>query len=266
MIPAYRAAEAVGDVVAGVLPFVDHVIVVDDACTQESGLLVEARFSGDPRVEVLRHQGNRGVGAAMKTGFHRALYLGADIVLKVDADGQMDPRYISQMVRILEANPRISLVKGNRFFDSAVTRLMPGLRLLGNSALTFLVRLTSGYWNGIDPTNGFFAISGRALRRIKIDRLADRYFFEISLLVELGMRRGQIAEIEMPARYDAATSSLSIGRTLVTFPGRLFSAFCRRVFWQYIVSDMNVGSLFLGIGLPLLAFGLLAGVMLETQS
>lgn len=253
VIPAYRAAETVVDVVRAVLPYVDTVIVVEDCCPQECGLIVTSAFAHLPHVEVLRHQANRGVGGAMKTGIRRALQLGADIVVKIDADGQMDPQHIPEMVRILRDHPRIALVKGNRFFDSSVTGVMPGARLLGNSALTLLVRMASGYWNGIDPTNGYLAVRAERLQRMRLDRLADRYFFEISLLCRFGMRRTDVAELDMAARYNGERSSLSLGRIVASFPLQLSAVFLRRIFWQYIVADMNVGSLFLVVGTLLLA-------------
>ncbi len=255
VVPAYRGSNTISAVVAGCLDYVDRVVVVDDGCPEETGLVVETHFPGERRVEVLKHQVNRGVGAAMKTGIRRALQLGATVVIKVDADGQMDPRHIPQMVALLDANPRLALVKGNRFFDGSVARVMPGIRLLGNSTLTLLVRMTTGYWNGIDPTNGFIALRAETLRRLDLAHLADRYFFEISLLVALGLRRADIAEVEVPARYGNERSSLSIWKTIATFPQRLGTAALRRIVWQYIIADMNVGSLFLVVGTALSLFG-----------
>ena len=258
VIPAFRAASSLLQVVSDVLPNVDHVIVVDDFCPQECGLDVGSAFAGDPRVEVLRHQANRGVGGAMKTGIRRALQLNADIIVKIDADGQMDPAHIPELVRILKDHPRVALVKGNRFFDGSIARVMPGLRLLGNSALTLLVRMSSGYWNSIDPTNGYFAIKADRIRRMNFDDISDRYFFEISVLCSLGLRRTEIGELDMPARYGAERSSLSIGRVLASFPQQLGARLVKRLGWQYVISDMNVGSLFLIVGslLMLLAIGL----------
>ncbi len=255
VIPLYRAAETIAAVVEAALLVVDHVVVVDDCCSEESGIVVETRFSDEPRVEVLKHQSNRGVGAATKTGIRRAFQLGATYVVKLDADGQMDPLYVPEMIVILQANPRLAIVKGNRFSGSAVVRMMPGIRLLGNSLLTLLVRITTGYWNGIDPTNGFIAMRAETLRRIDLSRLNDRYYFEISLLTELGLRRFEIADYEMPARYGAERSNLAISAAIGSFPIRLARAFARRLLWQYVVSDMNVGSLFLVAGLLLSALG-----------
>ena len=259
LVPAYRAADSVCGVVAAALAHVDRVIVIDDACPQECGLIVELQFAGDPKVEVLRHQTNRGVGGAMKTGIRRALQLDATFVVKVDADGQMEARHIPYMVRALMANPRLALMKGNRFFDGSVARLMPGIRLLGNSILTLLVRFTTGYWNAIDPTNGFVVIRASVLKRTNLEHLADRYFFEISLLTALGLQKLEIGEIETIALYGNNGSSLSVWKTALSFPGKLAGSFIRRIFWQYFISDMNVGSLFLIFGSLLTVLAAIVG-------
>lgn len=255
LIPAFRAANSIAEVVAGALAVVDRVIVIDDACPQESGLVVATKFAAETRVEVLRHQANRGVGGAMKTGIRRALDLGADVIVKLDADGQMDPAHIAPMVQALEMNPRLVMIKGNRFFDGSVSRLMPGIRLFGNSVLTLLVRATTGYWNAIDPTNGFLVIRSAALRRVKLDALADRFFFEISLLTAFGIEKLEIAEFAMLARYGSEVSNLSISKVVWSFPMKLLGSFARRIVWQYLVSDMNIGSLFLVFGVLLSALG-----------
>jgi len=253
VIPAYRASGTIVEVVRSVLPFVDHVIVVDDCCPEKTGLAVASAFASEPNVEVMLHSANLGVGGAMKTGIRRALQLRAYVVVKIDADAQMDPQHIPEMLRILADHPRIALVKGNRFVDSSVARIMPAARLLGNSALTLLVRAASGYWNSIDPTNGYVAVRADQLRRMKVDRLADRYFFEISLLCRFGRQKAEIAEIDIPARYGGEHSSLSVGKVLLAFPGQLCAALLRRIAWQYIIADMNVGSLFLVVGSLLMA-------------
>jgi glycosyltransferase involved in cell wall biosynthesis len=256
VVPAYRAAASLVDVVRGVLPFVDHVIVVDDGCPQSSGLVAEAAFRADGRVEVLRHSTNRGVGAALKTGIARALELRAHFILKLDADGQMDPHFIPAMRDVLLMKPQVGLVKGNRFYNSSVARTMPGIRLFGNSILTLLVRIATGLWSSIDPTNGYVMLRAASLRRIRLESLADRYYFEISLLAALAMRRLEIAEVEMPALYGPHPSSLSIWRTALDFPRRLAGTFAKRLVWQYLVSDMNVGSVMLVLGSLLMAISL----------
>lgn len=255
VVPAYRAADTLPHVVAACLGVVDHVVVVDDACPEDCGSAV----SGE-RVTVVRRERNGGVGAATKTGFAEALKMGADIVVKVDADGQMDTRYIPSMIDFLRSQPEIDLVKGNRFADSATLRRMPPVRLIGNAGLTFLVKFSSGYWTIVDPTNGFIALRSSAIRRINAPSLADRYFFEIDLLCELGLARAAIAELEMPAIYGNEKSSLSIRKALVTFPGKLIARFAKRLLVNYLLVEINVGTICGITGVPLLIAGVVFGV------
>jgi glycosyltransferase involved in cell wall biosynthesis len=259
VIPAYRAASSIADVVAGVMPFVDRVIVVDDCCPERTGDVCRRTFRGEDRIEVIRHAQNAGVGGAMKTGIARALALGATAVVKIDADGQMNPRFIPDMLRVLRANPKLALVKGNRFYDSSVARVMPALRLFGNSVLTLLARVATGFWGSIDPTNGFLVVRASTFHAVRLESLADRYFFEISLLGALGMRKREIGEMEMPAIYGAQRSSLSIRRAIAAFPPKLAATLAKRLLWQYVIADMNVGSVMLVLGATLTTIAVVFG-------
>ncbi|MBV8642692.1 MAG: glycosyltransferase family 2 protein [Candidatus Eremiobacteraeota bacterium] len=256
VVPAYRAAATLARVVERALEVVDEVIVVDDACPERCS---EVLAGAPNRVHVVRREHNGGVGAATKTGIVEALARGAEIIVKVDADDQMDTSYIPHMVAFLQRAPEIDMVKGNRFADPATLYRMPVTRLIGNAGLTFLVKFSTGYWTIVDPTNGFIAVRARALRETNLARLADRYFFEIDLLCAFGLRRRPIAEMEMPAIYAGERSSLSVGTVLLTFPGRLLTRFLRRILVNYFVVEINVGTLCAVIGLPMLLAGLAFG-------
>ncbi|HTD34283.1 MAG TPA: glycosyltransferase family 2 protein [Candidatus Elarobacter sp.] len=256
VVPAYRARTTLRTVVERSLAVADVVIVVDDACPERCGDLVDGF---DARVRVLRHTANRGVGGASKTGLLEALRLGADYAVKVDADDQMDVAYVPEMIAVFEQYPEVDLVKGNRFADAVTLKAMPFARLIGNAGLTLLVKFSSGYWTLVDPTNGFVALRAEALRHVDLERLADRYFFEIDLLCSFGLRRRTIAELEMPAIYGDERSSLSIARVLLSFPPKLAMRFLRRLLINYLVVELNVGSLCGLIGIPLLLFAVVFG-------
>jgi dolichol-phosphate mannosyltransferase len=257
VIPAFRAADTIATVVDQCLCVVDHVIVVDDACPERSGDVFAE--GADPRITVIRRAANGGVGAATKDGFAEALRLGAEYIVKVDADGQMDTRYVPHMIDFLRTQPELDMVKGNRFADPATVQNMPVPRLIGNAGLTLLVKFSSGYWTIVDPTNGYIAVRASALRQLNLARLADRYFFEIDLLCALGLARRAIAELEMPAIYGNEKSSLSISTTLMTFPGRLLVRFLRRILVNYLVVEFNVGTICGVIGFPLLIAAVIFG-------
>ncbi len=256
IIPAYRASRSIRGVVDRALAVTDIVIVVDDACPESSGEMIRDL---DPRVHLVRHESNRGVGGAMKTGIRMALELHAGYIVKIDADDQMDTTYVPHMIEILERYPEIDLVKGNRFADSATLQTMPTTRLIGNAGLTLLVKFSSGYWTIVDPTNGFIALRAETLRQMNFNRLDDRYFFEIDLLCQFGLRRRVIAELEMPAIYAGEHSSLSISRVLLSFPAKLVAGFLRRLLVNYVIVEINVGSLCGVLGLPLLLAAVVFG-------
>ncbi|MBC5810294.1 MAG: glycosyltransferase family 2 protein [Candidatus Eremiobacteraeota bacterium] len=255
VIPAYRARATIRRVIARALPEASFVVVVDDACPEATHEAIEP----DERVHVLRHEVNRGVGGAVKTGIAHALSLGADVIVKVDADDQMDVGFLPFMVRVLERHPEVDLVKGNRFADPETVRVMPAVRLIGNAGLSLLVKISSGYWTISDPTNGFVALRADALRRIDVAKLSERYFFEIDLLCAMGTARRLIAEFEMPPRYAGEHSSLSIGNVLVSFPPKLLARLMRRLFVNYVLMEMNVGTMFGIIGIPLFVAALVFG-------
>jgi dolichol-phosphate mannosyltransferase len=255
VIPAYRAGETIATVVEEALAHADAVVVVDDACPQGSGAIVRDRFGSDDRVRVIERERNGGVGAAVKDGLASAIECGADVAVKLDADGQMDPDFIPLIRRAFANEPSLVCVKGNRFFDAGVLSLMPKRRLFGNAVLSLLVKGSSGYWNLIDPTNGYIALNLNVLKRLPWRSFADSYFFEISMLCELGLRRLPIREIAMPTIYTSAPSSLSIGRVVLEFPPKMFGLFLRRLRVQYFQYDVNLGTLYLVLGALLLLFG-----------
>jgi glycosyltransferase involved in cell wall biosynthesis len=252
VVPAYRTSATLADVITRIPPLVRHVLVVDDASPDDLG--AAATRAADPRVELLRHAVNRGVGGACKTGFARALELGADVVVKLDSDGQMDPARIPALIAPLLA-ARADLVKGNRFWDFELIDRMPATRRWGNLGLSFLVKLASGYWTVFDPCNGFVAMTGGLLARLRREQLAERYFFEISLLCESYLARAVVRDLPMPPVYGDEVSSLSPAKSFFEFVPKLLARAARRIGLFYFVRDFNLVSVFLLAGLPLLLFG-----------
>lgn len=252
VLPAYRSARLIAGVIARIPREIRHVVVVDDASPDE--LQDELLRLADPRLTVVRHTANRGVGGAMKSGFARALELGAEVVVKLDSDGQMDPALIPAFVAPILAG-EADVAKGNRFADLGFIRRIPAVRRFGNLALSFLVKAASGYWGIFDPCNGYLAVSARLLRLIRSDHLADRYFFEISLLCEAYHARARLREVPMQPVYAGEVSSLQPAKILVEFLPRLAVQVLRRIGLSYFVRDFNVVSVFLTAGVPMFFFG-----------
>jgi glycosyltransferase involved in cell wall biosynthesis len=258
VIPCYRVKRHVLGVLAAVPALVDSVYVVDDACPEGSGDLVESACR-DPRVRVLRHAANQGVGGATLTGYRAALADGAAVVVRLDGDGQMDPGAIPLLVRpILDGEA--DYTKGNRFYELEGLASMPRLRLLGNSLLSFACKLSSGYWNVFDPNNGFTAIHADVLRRVPLDKLAQGWFFESDLLFRLGTLRAVVRDVPMPARYGDEESSLRVARVAPGFAWRHLANTGKRIFYNYYLRDFNIASIELALGAPLLAFGAWVGI------
>ena len=257
VVPCYRVGERIAAVVARIGPEIDLIYVVDDACPEHSGEHL-LRHCADPRVQVLVHETNQGVGGAVITGYRQALADGAEIVVKLDGDGQMDPALIGRFVApILER--RADYTKGNRFYNLEDSRGMPKGRLLGNLVLSFLTKLSSGYWTVFDPTNGFTAIHAALLAELPLDKIRRRYFFESDMLFRIGTVRGQVVDVPMTAVYGDAPSSLRICRVLPTFLALNLANTVKRVLYRYFLRDFSIASLELLFGLALLLFGVTFG-------
>jgi glycosyltransferase involved in cell wall biosynthesis len=264
VIPAYRVIEHVLEVLAEIGPEVSKIYVVDDACPDGSGALVAAKCA-DKRVEVLTHTENQGVGGAVVTGYRAALEGGADIVVKVDGDGQMDPAMISDLIQpIVDGNA--DYTKGNRFDSLVGLREMPGIRVLGNGVLSLMSKISSGYWNVTDPTNGFTAIHRDVLKAMPLDMLSKRFFFESDVLYRLSIMRAVVWDVPMEARYGNEKSNLSVLKALFEFPGKHFVRFHKRLFYNYYLRDMSAASLELPLGAALGWFGFIFGVVSFSES
>src|SRR5215831_6635991 len=258
VIPCFRVKRHILEVLAAVPPAVERIYVVDDACPEGTGDLVESAGL-DPRVRVLRHAENQGVGAATLTGYRAALADGARVVVRLDGDGQMDPALIPRLVApILDGEA--DYAKGNRFFELEGLREMPRLRLAGNSLLSFASKLSSGYWNVFHPTNGFTAIHAEVLRRVPLEKLARGFFFESDLLFRLGTLRAVVCDVPMPARYGDEESSLVISRVAFPFARKHAANTAKRIFYNYYLRNFNIASIEIALGIPAMLFGLWIGV------
>jgi glycosyltransferase involved in cell wall biosynthesis len=253
VIPCYRVARSILDVVRTLPVWVDAVYCIDDACPEKSGQLICAEIH-DPRVRVLFHERNQGVGGAMITGFKAALAAGHGIIVKVDGDGQVDPGLLPRLLHPIVSGTA-DFSKGNRFYDLQALRQMPLARRIGNFGLTLLTKVASGHWHISDPTNGFVAIHHAALRMLNFEKLSRSYFFETSLLIQLNIIRAVVTEVPMPARYGSERSSLSVWRTLIGFPPKLVAGLLRRLMWRYFIYDTNAVTVLLFVGSLSLAGG-----------
>lgn len=264
VVPCYRETANVLDTLAKIPAEVATIYCVDDGCPDATGDYIE-RHCDDPRVRILRREMNGGVGAAMVTGYRQALVDGADIIVKIDGDGQMDPASILQFVTpIIEGHA--DYTKGNRFFVLADLAGMPRRRLFGNAVLSFLTKLSTGYWRNFDPTNGYTAIHGRVLKLLPLDKLQPGYFFESDMLYRLSTIRAKVVDIPLTAIYADEESHLNDLKIIPVFATRHLRNFLSRIFYCYFLRDFHLASLQWLLGPALMLFGGTFGLFKWQQS
>jgi dolichol-phosphate mannosyltransferase len=254
IVPCYKVKSKILEVIAKTPPWVEGIVCVDDACPEGSGDFIEAN-NKDPRVVVVRLPQNQGVGGATLAGYGEAVARGGQVLVKVDGDDQMDLAYISHLVAPILLG-EADYAKGNRFTSISHLTTMPQVRVFGNAALSFAAKLSTGYWNIFDPTNGFTAMEAQVARMIMEKRVSRRFFFETDLLYHLGTLRAVVRDVPMPARYADEVSNLRIGAIVGPFALKHLKNFFQRVIGQYFVRDFHAASLELVFGVVFMLFGL----------
>ncbi|MBO8240528.1 glycosyltransferase family 2 protein [Prochlorococcus marinus XMU1412] len=241
IIPCYKTPDKAPLIASKCLNYVNKVICVDDCCPFNTGDKIESEIE-NKNIYVIRHQKNLGVGGALKTGIIHALKIKADIIVKIDSDGQMPPELIPNLINpIKEKNFYFS--KGNRFRDSNIVKKMPALRLVGNVFLSFLTKLSTGYWELFDPTNGFIAFRSDIIKNIDLRKIDNRYFFETDLLFRCSINEILIHEIPMNAIYGEEVSNMYPIFEIPNFFFKHILIFIKRIFYHYFLYDFNPGSI-----------------------
>ena len=258
IVPCYKEKTGILDVLARMPASASLIFCIDDRCPQKTGDHIEAHCS-DARVSVIRHDVNRGVGGAVKTGYEAALAAGADIMVKIDGDGQMDPAALLTIAAPVLSG-RADYAKGNRFYQLDYLETMPAKRLIGNALLSFLTKLSTGYWTIFDPTNGYTAIHRTALAMLPLDKIDERYFFESDMLFRLGTIRAVVQDVPMRAHYGNETSTLSVRRAIPDFAAKHLRNFFKRIGYNYWLRDFSVASLEWLAGPLLMLFGTVFGM------
>jgi glycosyltransferase involved in cell wall biosynthesis len=257
IIPCYKVKRHVLDVIRAIGSECLKIYVIDDCCPDSSGEFVRLNCT-DSRVVVIRNATNMGVGGAVMVGYQAAIADGMDVLVKIDGDGQMDPVLIPHFINpILQGDA--DYTKGNRFFDLEQLNVMPTMRLFGNALLSFMSKLSSGYWDLFDPTNGYTAIHTDVARRLPFAKISNRYFFETDMLFRLNTLRAVVVDIPMDARYGEEVSNLKISTIIGEFLLKHIRNFGKRIFYNYYLRDLSLASLELPVGLLMLGFGVLFG-------
>lgn len=258
IIPSYKVKNQILDVLASIGSNVSRIYVVDDCCPDNSGDFVKENTT-DPRIRIIYHDKNKGVGGAVLSGYAQAIADGARIIIKLDGDGQMNPDYIAKLILPIEKG-EADYTKGNRFFDIEKLLVMPRIRLIGNSCLSLINKIVNGYWNVVDPTNGFTAIHIDTLKLIPLHKIDNRYFFESDMLFRLSVLRAVVKDVSIPAIYGNEESNLKIGRVLWEFPFKYMNRFFKRFFYNYLLRDFNAGTIQILGGTFAIVTGLAFGI------
>jgi len=253
IVPCYKVKDHILQVIAKTPAWVDGIVCVDDACPEHSGDFIE-RNAKDKRVVVVRLAQNQGVGGATMAGYREAIARGGQVLVKVDGDDQMDLGYMAHLVAPILLG-EADYAKGNRFTSISHLATMPPVRVFGNAALSFLAKLSTGYWNIFDPTNGYTAIEAQVAKMVIEKRVSRRFFFETDLLYHLGTLRAVVRDVPMPARYGGEVSNIRIGQIVGPFALKHLQNFLTRTLGQYFVRDFNAASLEMVFGVFSLMFG-----------
>jgi glycosyltransferase involved in cell wall biosynthesis len=260
VVPAFRAENTLKVVISNLPKWVRTIIIINDASPDNTLQVAKECRELDSRVVIKCHKTNQGVGGAVITGYQEAIHLGAQIIVKMDSDGQMDPKYLPKLIMPI-IDHQADYTKGNRFLYSRELLKMPLKRRIGNIGLSFLTKIASGYWNIFDPTNGYTAISADIIPLLDVPQIDKRYFFESSMLLNLGQLRAVVKDVSIPARYENEISSLSEWKTLFEFPLKLSRGFIKRILIQYFIRDFTAVSLFIITGAMSSLFGLIWGIV-----
>lgn len=264
VLPCYKSSAQVLGVLKSIPSSVELIYCVDDGCPENTGKIIAAQ-NQDKRVQIITHERNQGIGGAMVTGFKQALKDGADIIVKLDSDGQMDPTIIGSYVEPI-LRGQADYTKGNRFYNPEFLEGMPKARLIGNAGLSFLTKLSTGYWNIFDPTNGYIAIHADVLRQIPFDKISQDYFFEADMLFRLGIVRAVVVDVPQKAIYADEVSNLKISTALLTFSGKHLRNFFKRIVYNYFIRDFQVASIEWVVGPLMLIFSLIFGGVAWAES
>jgi glycosyltransferase involved in cell wall biosynthesis len=258
VVPAHDEEQLITSTLAAIPPFVDRIYVVDDASTD--GTADRARESGDPRIEVVQHQRNAGVGAAIVTGYRRALEDGIDVAAVMAADGQMDPADLEILAGAV-ARGEVDYAKANRLFTGEAWKLIPRSRYLGNAILSLLTKIASGYWHVADSQSGFTAISREELERIDLNRLYPRYGFPNDMLVNLNLWNARVRDFPSRPIYGVGErSGIRFRRVVPAISWLLFRRFWWRLAQKYVIRDFHPLVFFYVLGFLLTFAGLALGI------
>ena len=258
VVPAYNEEKLIDKTLTSIPAFVDKIIVVNDASTDNTGQIVKRKAEKDQRICLLEHETNQGVGGAIVTGYKKARDLKIDVTAVMAGDAQMES---SDLIRIVEpvADGSADYTKGNRLFYGDSWKMIPHYRYLGNSFLSLMTKMASGYWHIADSQSGYTAISLIALQRINLDKVFKRYGMPNDLLIRMNQHDFRVRDVHVrPVYHVGEKSGIKLVSVIPTISWILFKGFWRRLFFKYVIKDFHpliffylLSFLLLGASIPL---------------
>lgn len=254
VMPAYCEEKLIGRTIDSVPKFVDKIIVVNDGSGDRTLEIILEKQETDPRVMLVNHDTNLGLGQSLIDGYLASRRLGIDVTVTMDGDGQMSPDDLPRVLAPV-VDGLADYCKGNRLMHADVTTSMPGYRLFGNAALTFLTKFATGYWQLMDPQCAYAAISRRALAAIPIERMTKGYGYNADILNMLNVYNFRVATVEVKPVYGEEKSGIKLSSYVPRVSRLLVRLFFRRLIRKYLVRNFNPLCLSYLAGLFLLLFG-----------
>ena len=259
VVPAFDEEALVAETLRGIPELVDRIYVVDDGSRDATA--ERAAETGDPRVEVVRRERNEGVGAAILTGYRRALEDGMDVACVMAADNQMDPAELESIAGPV-ARGEVEYAKANRLFSGEAWKVIPRSRYFGNAVLSLLTKIASGYWHVADSQAGYTAVSREALERLDLDRVYPRYGFPNDMLVHLNLQNARVRDVPSRPIYDVGErSGIRLRSVVPRISWLLFKAFWWRLGQKYVIRDFHPLVFFYVFGLVMLLAGVVLGAI-----
>ncbi len=262
VVPAHNEEKLIKLVIETMPDFVDHIIIVDDVSTDRTPEIVRGFSEKDNKVLLIQHEHNQGVGGSIVTGYRKAIEMEIDVVAVMAGDAQMDP---ADLPRVIEPVVRdeADYVKGNRLFRGESWQMIPKVRYLGNSFLSLLTKIASGYWHVADSQCGYTAISLVALKRLQLDDIYKRYGMPNDMLIKLNIGNFRVRDVSVRPIYNIGEKSgIRLWKVAPVISALLFRGFSRRLFLKYVIQDFHPLVFFYILGLALTPTGTIFGLML----
>jgi len=252
VVPAYNESKLIAHTLTTIPSLVDTIIVVDDKSNDTTTEIIKEMTARDRRVILIQHEVNQGVGGAIVTGYKKALELEIDVTAVMAGDGQMDPNDLTNVLEPV-AKGTVDYTKGNRLFQGDAWNMIPHYRYFGNSFLSLLTKIASGYWHIADSQTGYTAVSLKVLKKLHLDTIYKRYGMPNDMLIKLNQYDFRVRDIHIRPVYNIGEKSeIKLFKVIPKISWLLIKGFWKRLFFKYVIKDFH----------PLIFFYILSFILL----